>query len=296
MTDSFDKGADVEEWSDRHFFRPIGLRVARACAPTRITADQLTVVALVIGLLAGHLLFYRSVLINAIGVALFVVSDIFDSADGQLARMRRTSTRFGRILDGLSDTTRFANLYLTLLVRLLASGDGALPAIALVLAAGLAHSAQSGVADYIKQLYLDVAQGGRGELDLPEDLSVDGATAWERFSRRTYAGYVRRQARFLPVSVAAVRAMRTAPALDADVRWSWANAQRGVVHQCAWIGQNIRFLLLAVTVVPGHPALYLWITLVPMSLVLVAIVVAHERHTASLFPASTSRLAEAAPS
>jgi phosphatidylglycerophosphate synthase len=115
------KGEAVEEWVDLHFFRPVGMRVVQALAPTRVSADQVTVAALVIGLLAGHLFLYDSTLLNALGLLLFIVSDVFDSADGQLARLRGNSTRFGRILDGISDNARFVNLYAHLLARLLLS-------------------------------------------------------------------------------------------------------------------------------------------------------------------------------
>src|SRR6059058_3195082 len=87
------KGQAVEEWADLHFFRPIGIRIARALQPTGISADQVT--------LWSHV----------IGLVLFIVSDIFDSADGQLARLRGRSTLFGRALDGISDNLRFVNLY-----------------------------------------------------------------------------------------------------------------------------------------------------------------------------------------
>src|SRR5881396_224849 len=94
------KGRAVEEWVDLHFFRPIGIRIARALQPTGISADQVTLWSLAIGLVAGHLFAYRDRWTNVIGFVLFIVSDIFDSADGQLARLRGTSTRVGRVLDG----------------------------------------------------------------------------------------------------------------------------------------------------------------------------------------------------
>src|SRR5216117_4457467 len=87
------KGPAVEEWADRWFFRPVGWRVANALLPTPISADVVTLMSLVLGVIAGHLMWYASSRINAWGVALFIVSDILDSADGQLARLRGTSTR-----------------------------------------------------------------------------------------------------------------------------------------------------------------------------------------------------------
>src|SRR5260370_17996247 len=80
------KGQAVEEWADLHFFRPIGIRIARALQPTGISADQVTLWSLVIGLVAGHLFAYQDRWTNVIGFVLFIVSDIFDPADAQRAR------------------------------------------------------------------------------------------------------------------------------------------------------------------------------------------------------------------
>ena len=76
------KGQAVEEWADLRFFRPIGIRIARALYPTGISPDQVTLWSILIGLVAGHLFAYRDRWTDLIGVVLFIVSDIFDSADG----------------------------------------------------------------------------------------------------------------------------------------------------------------------------------------------------------------------
>jgi len=60
QTDLSHKGRAVEEWADLHFFRPIGIRIARALQPTGISADQVTLWSLVIGLVAGHLFATRT--------------------------------------------------------------------------------------------------------------------------------------------------------------------------------------------------------------------------------------------
>src|SRR6266540_7111021 len=163
------KGGAVEEWADLHFFRPIGIRIARALLPTGISPDQVTLWSLVIGLVAGHLFAYQDRWTNVIGFVLFIVSDIFDSADGQLARLRGASTRFGRALDGISDNLRFVNLYFHLIYRLVRAGwwSGAL----LVAAAGLAHTYQSAAVDFVRNAFLYIGVGNGGELDLPEDLA-----------------------------------------------------------------------------------------------------------------------------
>src|SRR5438094_8440812 len=109
--DLSDKGHAVEEWLDLRFFRPIGIRIARALYPTGISPDQVTLWSILIGLVAGHLFAYRVLWTDLIAVVLFIVSDIFGSADGQLARLRGTSTRVGRALDGISDDLRLHYMY-----------------------------------------------------------------------------------------------------------------------------------------------------------------------------------------
>jgi hypothetical protein len=291
---SFDKGRAVEEWTDLHFFRPAGLRIARVLMPTRLSPDHVTILALLVGLIAGRLCYYDSIGLNVLGVALFIVSDIFDSADGQLARMRGTSSRLGKVLDGIADGARFSNLYVQLMARMLVGGAPWWMVLPLGIAAGIAHAKQSAAADYIRQLYLHLAEGGAGEFALAEEMTAMPArTAFHANLNRFYAGYLRSHAQLAPRSLALVRRLRADSAVR-DVGGAWAYSQAPVVRQCAWIGQNIRFLLLALTVVPGHPAAFLWITLIPMTAVMMAILTVHERNAAALLDQGSPRLAEAA--
>jgi hypothetical protein len=271
-----DKGPVVEEWADRRFFRPLGWRIANALVPTRMSADAVTAASLVLGVLAGHLLWYASGWINAAGVALFVVSDIFDSADGQLARLRGTSTRMGRVLDGLADTGRFVSLYGHLGARLFVSGWG-WGGPMLAFAALAAHSYQAAAVDFIRQAYLYFAVGKGSELDIPDQAPLaQSRSLFTRISSWLYGDYVRRQSLLFPRTTALVRALRGRD-IPASVRRAWAERQRWVVGGCAWIAQNIRFLLLALTVVPGYPAAYCWIVLGPLNLILLVLILAHER-------------------
>ena len=66
-------------------------------------------------------------------------------------------------------------------------------------------------------------------------------------------------------------------AVPVSMQLAWAERQRAVVEGCAWIAQNIRFLLLAITAVPGWPAAYCWIVIGPLNLVLIGLILVHER-------------------
>jgi len=269
------KGPVVEEWADRRFFRPAGWRIATTLAPTRISPDAVTLASLVLGVIAGHLFWYANPWINAAGVVLFIWSDVLDSADGQLARLRGTSTRMGRILDGLADSARFLSLYAHLGARLYVSGWG-WGGVVLALAALFSHTYQAAAADFIRQAYLYFAVGKGSELDVGSEPAAGQGSFWERVAGWLYGDYVRRQAWLFPRTTALARflAGRDVPP---SISRAWANRQRWVVAGCAWIAQNIRFLLLAVTVVPGWPAVYCWIVVGPLNAVLVFLILAHER-------------------
>jgi len=269
------KGPVVEEWADRRFFRPAGWRIATALAPTSVSPDGVTLASLILGVIAGHLFWYTSPWINLAGVGLFVWSDVLDSADGQLARLRGTSTRLGRILDGLSDGARFLSLYLHLAARLFVTGWG-WTGVALALGALFSHVYQAAAADFIRQAYLYFAVGKGSELDLAAEVALPRRTGWERVAGWIYGDYVRRQAWLFPRTTELARSFagRTVPS---SLARGWAERQRWVVAGCAWIAQNIRFLLLAVTVVPGWPAAYCWIVVGPLNAVLVFLIIAHER-------------------
>jgi len=269
------KGEVVEEWIDLRFFRPLGFWIANALRSTRASPDQVTIASLAIGLVAGHLMFYASPTLNAIGVALFVLSDVLDSADGQLARIRGTSTRFGRILDGVADNLRFINLYLHLLARLAFAGFG-WEALALAALAGASHSFQSAAVDFIRQAYLYLGIGRGSELDLAETIDRTKPRSFaQRIGAVLYRDYVRRQTWLFPRTAELVRAAGNdiAEPFRNDYR---SRTTRDVVH-CAWIGQNMRFLLLALTAIPGWPAGFFWLTAGPLNLILFALVIGQER-------------------
>ena len=282
QSDLSHKGRAVEEWVDLHFFRPIGIRIARALQPSGVSADQVTLWSLLIGLVAGHLFAYQDRWTNVIGFLLFIVSDIFDSADGQLARLRGTSTRFGRALDGINDNLRFVNLYFHLIYRLIHTGWWWPGAVLLVAAAGLAHTFQSAAIDFVRNAFLRIGVGDGGELDLPEDLDTGARGALlERFGARVYRDYVMRQAQLFPRSVKLIRVLRRTRVTE-SFRAEYRARQEVVLPLCAWLGQNIRFLLLGVAGVASRVSVFLWVEAVWMSLLLVVLLWIHEWNATAL--------------
>ena len=272
------KGDAVEEWTDVHFFRPLGLRLARLLEPTGVSADAVTLWCLVIGIAGGHLMAYSSERLNLLGVALFVISDIFDSADGQLARIRGTSSRFGRVLDGIADMSRFANLYVHLLFRAHFAHWG-WHGYALVMAAALSHSLQVQIVDIVKNAYQRLGEGNGSELDLVEELAPIEGFGPRQVAQRIYRAYVRRQEPLFPSTMALVRATPASP--PTGLRDAYVASQRPLLWTLPLIATNIRFPLMAIGAYYGM-TWFLWTTVVPLNLVAAVILAVHERHARAL--------------
>ena len=77
--------------------------LVRILYPTPITPNQITFLSLVLGLLSAG--FYVSGKPDALvwGAVFLYGKVILDNVDGNLARARGTSSRFGRFLDSLAD-------------------------------------------------------------------------------------------------------------------------------------------------------------------------------------------------
>lgn len=97
------KAREVEETIDVYVHRPVAYVLAKALYPTPISPDTVTALSILAGIAsAASLLVKFPHHLQASGLLLFL-SAVLDCADGQLARMRKTSSLFGRMLDGTAD-------------------------------------------------------------------------------------------------------------------------------------------------------------------------------------------------
>jgi len=193
------KARDVEEIIDIHFYRPWGYALAVGAHRLGMTPNQISVFGMFVGIASGHLFYYVSPWINAIGVFLWMLGQALDGADGQLARMTNTRSRLGRMLDGISDGVKFISLYAHVGLRLYES-TGNWWILVIVFVAALTHSWQSSLADYARNAYLFfVEKPGKAEIENSVELQADhDAMPWkghivERILLGMYVGYTERQ-------------------------------------------------------------------------------------------------------
>lgn len=77
-----------------------------------------TLLSIVIGALAGPCFYSETFSINLIGIGCLVLANMFDCADGQLARMTGKRTLIGRILDGFAGDVWFFSIYFFICLKL----------------------------------------------------------------------------------------------------------------------------------------------------------------------------------
>lgn len=99
----------IDKWLSKTKFRTIIEKFVKRCLYNKISANQVTVLSLMIGLLSAFLIFLSGILIWKIeliisAAILLFISFFFDVIDGALARLEK-STIFGGILDIFCDRT-----------------------------------------------------------------------------------------------------------------------------------------------------------------------------------------------
>jgi hypothetical protein len=98
------KPLDIEEPIDVWVHRPLAYLLALLLYPTPVSPNAVTVFSIVCGIAAGASMVMPFTHHMAIAGLLIFLSAVVDCADGQLARMRKTSSAFGRMLDGAADS------------------------------------------------------------------------------------------------------------------------------------------------------------------------------------------------
>ncbi len=113
--DDYDKSIKnkvVEEKFDLVFSRPLGFIIAKALSKIGFTPTNISFLGMFIGVTGGTMLYWQnSLLFTSVGGLLIIISGVFDSADGQAARLYNTHSEMGRYLDLFNDMLVFISCY-----------------------------------------------------------------------------------------------------------------------------------------------------------------------------------------
>ena len=197
----------VEEPVDVWIHRPLAYLLARLLLPTAISPNVVTAVSILLGLLS-----LSAVVVGThphmflAGTCIFA-SAVADCADGQLARMRGTSSALGRMLDGVADfvvSLAIVSGGAYAILRRHAGTPGEFlvysVAIAIVAVTGSFHTSSY---DHYKNLYLRLTHPKYQEA---EDLDTartryadrqDKRSLWVRLAWPIYLFYVESQTNYI---------------------------------------------------------------------------------------------------
>ena len=266
------KSQDTEEWLDLYFTRPIGFLWAKLFDRFGIHPNVVTILSIFIGVAAGVMFYYNDIWHNIAGVLLLMWANIYDSTDGQLARMTGKKTKWGRILDGFAGDMWFITIYAAICLRLMPHSIpltdvpwgwsifllGALAGI-------VCHSRQSQLADYYRNIHLFFMKGESGsELDTSRkqreilDNTPRKGNFWWRAFLWGYAGYTSKQEGMTPDFQKLMRYMKdkNLDTLPEHLREEFLDRSRPLMKYANFLTFNARAITLYASCLAGVPWLY----------------------------------------
>lgn len=259
------KSMDTEEWLDIHFTRPLGLLWARFFNHFGVHPNVVTILSILLGAAAGVMFYFTDLSHTVIGILLLVWANLYDSADGQLARMTGKKTRWGRVLDGFAGDVWFFTIYAAICLRL--QGEWGIWIWLLCAFAGfVCHGKQCQLADYYRNIHLFFLKGEEGsELDRSEKLREEfRSLSWKRdgvwkLFLYFYGNYTRSQEQMTPC----FQRFRTCwekafrgEALPLSLRQDFRTGSRPLMKYANILTFNTRAIVLYLSLLAGHPWLY----------------------------------------
>lgn len=252
------KSLETEEWLDRVFTRPVGLLWARLFIALRWTPNAVTLLSIVLGVAAGVLFYFDDLLLNVVGILLLVQANIFDSTDGQMARMTGQKSRLGRVLDGVAGDMWFITIYAAICLRLQPQWGLWIWLLGALAGFGC-HTRQARLADYYRNIHLHVLKGAEGsELDRSANLRDEyaglpwrGHVVWKAFLW-FYIRYTAAQETVTPQ----FQRIRKRLFSDAALREPFLSGSRPLMAYANLLTFNARALTLYVSLLLALPWLY----------------------------------------
>jgi phosphatidylglycerophosphate synthase len=150
------KMREVEEVIDLILYRPLAFLLVITIYNTKIKPDHLTLAAMIMGIIGGCFYSFGTKSTCVIGAVFYILFNILDCSDGQLARIKKNGSSIGRLLDGIADYIAAIAVYVGIAIGY--SGNPYQPSsmILLTLLAGLSIIIQESLVDYYRTRFLDI--------------------------------------------------------------------------------------------------------------------------------------------
>jgi phosphatidylglycerophosphate synthase len=195
------KMKEVEEIFDLALYRPLGFILVKSILRTRITPNHLTYLAIVMGVIAGCFYSQGTQSCFITGGIFYLLFNVLDCSDGQLARLKKNGTHVGRIIDGLADYTAVIAVFIGVGIGFAAKSNDPVFWWAMLALAGASNIMHSVLVDYYRNRFLDYVLGRKNmfEEDLEDykkeyDAIKDDKSKWlTKFIISIYLKYMKFQ-------------------------------------------------------------------------------------------------------
>ena len=149
---------EIEDFTNRWLIHPLAGRLVPRLAAWRVSANAVSLAGMACGVLAGFAYYhYRIPRYAVAGFALMIAWHVLDGADGQLARLTRTQSESGKVLDGVCDYVTFIAVYVALAAAM--RPEIGVWAWVLAATAGLCHAIQAAAYEAQREDYRYFATG-----------------------------------------------------------------------------------------------------------------------------------------
>lgn len=258
-----------EEKLDIFVFRPLAHPFAVVAAKLGMTPNAVSVLGMLTGIAGGWFFQYQAAMRVLPGVVLFCLRNVLDYADGQLARMTGTGTKYGYYFDGLCDYAAYVSVYVFAAVGIWPE-YGAW-SLALMVGAGVSAGLHSPLLDFYKHEYMYWAVGkDSAQYRLPDVVEQEreglAPRSFDRFLLSLAVSYSARQKRWTKSR----RALHDswAPHRDDEAfRERYSRIQRWPLKLWFLVGPNWQAYLFFAAGLLGHMDWYLWAQIVWMNAV-----------------------------
>jgi hypothetical protein len=224
-----------------------------------VTPNQISMLAMLAGILSGICCALGTPSGFLLGALLYGLCNVFDCADGMVARLKGNGTRIGRIVDMSIDIVANLAVYLGLGIGLTRSGiDLGYNAWMLVVIAGISYAFHSAILDYYRNEYLARGLGRIVSLEteiteMREELRRYEAVPGAFVQRLVIRGYI---------LLCRLQLRGSSPSLHVEASREYAERNRLAIRLWTVIGSASHIAALMIALLFDAPMLFFWFTIV----------------------------------
>lgn len=255
---------EAEEIPDLFFYRPLAFVFVKMIYRTPITPNQVTVLSGFFGVVAAWMFSIGNAQTLLWGASLYATANILDCADGQLARLQRSGTLLGRIVDGVADYISSIAIFVGIGVGLAARSESAW---LLVVAAGASSALHALFFDHYQNEFISTVRSERNFLEQEIEkfahetarLRTSGHNTLRVIVLSLYSRYLQLQ----HFSNTKKQSVEYDPL-------AYKSANELMIRMWSVLGPTTNRTLLIICAIAGNIPAYLWIVLVGGNLYFIA--------------------------